>query len=169
MSTPDRQTLYPNLKRGGAASSAKGADIKHASPKWKPPWKAGQSGNPNGRPKGVPNLATQQIKTVARTLVSDPIGLATLQDQYRKGQLPPPVLCMLFHYAFGKPKERIELDAKLETLTFVIASAPPLADPNPPKPGALALSAPAPPEEPEEPEEPEDDERPEEPPDEGAG
>ncbi len=55
------------------------------------------------------------------------MGLAKLQEQYERGTLPPPVLCMLWHYAFGKPKERVEVDSHVDVLRFVITNqvAPP--------------------------------------------
>jgi hypothetical protein len=45
-----------------------------------------------------------------------------LAEQYRQGTLPPPVLCMLFHYAYRKPKERLEVDSKVDVLHFVITN-----------------------------------------------
>ena len=62
-----------------------------------------------GRKKGSPNKVTLEIREAARALVEDPEGQQTLLLQYRKGNLNPSVLQMLYHYAYGKPKDTLEL------------------------------------------------------------
>lgn len=62
-----------------------------------------------GRPKGVPNKVTLEIREAARQFVEDPAGQAKLLEQYQQGNLNPSVLQMLYHYAYGKPKDAIEL------------------------------------------------------------
>ena len=57
-------------------------------------------------------------------MVERPAGLRALTRQYDEGQLPPPVLCMLWHYAYGKPKERIEVQGQVDVLRFVISNQP---------------------------------------------
>jgi hypothetical protein len=61
-----------------------------------------------GRPKGVPNIASREIKDVARRLLEDEAYQARLVTRLRAGKAPP-VEVLLFHYAFGKPVERHEV------------------------------------------------------------
>jgi len=67
-----------------------------------------RGGSP-GRPKGVPNKATKEVKELARRLVLDPEYQQKLRQRLLTGTLPPAVESMLWFYAFGKPKESIEI------------------------------------------------------------
>lgn len=60
-----------------------------------------------GRPKGVPNRATREVRELARSIVEDPGYLEGLKKRVEAGQAPH-METLLFHYAYGKPKERIE-------------------------------------------------------------
>lgn len=64
-----------------------------------------------GRPKGVPNKATRDVQEAARAFLNNPKGLAALQQQYEEGKLPPAVWQLYMHYAYGKPKDTIALEA----------------------------------------------------------
>jgi len=66
-----------------------------------------------GRPKGRLNNATLEIRDAARAFLADPDGQAALLMQYQRGELPPAVLQMFFHYAHGKPKETIDHQGQL--------------------------------------------------------
>ena len=124
MSAPhDKQTLYPNLKRGSGGLNGHTDKNRPPTVKHRGQFKPGNNANPKGRPPG-PSPITLDIKALARTIVEDPIGLARLRTQYQEGQLPPPVLCMLFHYSYGKPKERIEVQGQVDVLRFVISNQP---------------------------------------------
>jgi hypothetical protein len=67
-----------------------------------------RGGSP-GRKPGVPNRATIEVKEAARAFLADPDGQARLLEQYRRGKLHPSVLALFYHYAFGKPKDELEL------------------------------------------------------------
>jgi hypothetical protein len=56
----------------------------------------------------VPNIASREIKDVARRLLEDEAYQARLVTRLRAGKAPP-VEVLLFHYAFGKPVERHEV------------------------------------------------------------
>jgi hypothetical protein len=69
----------------------------------------GQSGNPKGRRKGVPNRVTLEVRKAASALVEDGEYRAELLERLRAGTLPPAVEVMLWHYAYGRPVERVEV------------------------------------------------------------
>lgn len=62
-----------------------------------------------GRIKGVPNKATVQVRELAQGLVNDTDYLVKLRAQLRAGKCAPAVESMLWHYAFGKPKDVVEV------------------------------------------------------------
>ena len=61
-----------------------------------------------GRKKGVPNRATTEVKAICAAIVDDPAYRKTLVARAKAGELPPALEAMLWHYAYGKPKEQIE-------------------------------------------------------------
>jgi uncharacterized protein YggU (UPF0235/DUF167 family) len=62
-----------------------------------------------GRPKGIPNKTTTAVRELAQSLVNDDAYLAKLKAQLRAGKANPAVVTMLWAYAFGKPKETVEI------------------------------------------------------------
>ena len=63
-----------------------------------------------GRPKGSPNKATREIRDAARALVEDPAYRRALAKRLRNGKAPQ-MEVLLHHYAYGKPKETLDVDA----------------------------------------------------------
>ncbi len=61
-----------------------------------------------GRKKGVPNKATAEVRAACVAIVDDAAYRRKLLARARAGTLPPAVECMLWHYAKGKPKDRVE-------------------------------------------------------------
>lgn len=61
-----------------------------------------------GRPKGALNKATREIRDVARRLVEDETYVASLQVRLPEGKAPH-METLLFHYAYGKPKETVDI------------------------------------------------------------
>ena len=49
------------------------------------------------------------MKTACANLVDNPRYRTTLETRLRAGRLAPAIECMLWHYAKGKPVERVEL------------------------------------------------------------
>jgi hypothetical protein len=87
----------------------------------KPRGKPFEKGDPRaGRPKGTPNKATAEIRDLARSLLSRPGYLRHMERQLDEGKLPPPILVMLHHYAYGKPKETVEHTTSTEGLLHKI-------------------------------------------------
>lgn len=74
------------------------------------PWPKGKPRPPGaGRQAGTPNKVTVEVREWAQAILSDPQGQAQLLAQYRRGELSDTKLTLLMHYAYGKPKEQIEL------------------------------------------------------------
>ncbi len=70
-----------------------------------------------GRPKGSLNKRTLEAKAFARQLVCDPTYLQNLQAALGNRNVEASLEAMLWHYAYGKPKEQLELNWHLEKLT----------------------------------------------------
>ena len=60
-----------------------------------------------GRPKGAKNKTTIEVREAARLLVESPEYRASLESRLNKGSAPH-METLLWHYAFGKPKETHE-------------------------------------------------------------
>ncbi len=71
----------------------------------------GVSGNAAGRPRGVENRATTEVKTFARSFVGDEAYRANLRDRIMAGNAPH-LETLLWHYAYGKPADNVELDPR---------------------------------------------------------
>ena len=79
-------------------------------------FKKGQVGPGPGRPVGSQNKSTIEVKRLARQLVNDPTYRKNLHARLRAGEagaMEP----LLWAYAFGKPKEHVEVNWNLEKLT----------------------------------------------------
>ena len=61
-----------------------------------------------GRKVGTPNKATLEIREAARQIVESEQGRKKMLELYNIGELHPALVQMLHHYAYGKPKERVE-------------------------------------------------------------
>ena len=72
-----------------------------------------------GRPAGVPNKATQEMKALAQRLVRDRAYQKNLRTRLQAGELPPAVECMLYHYAYGKPADHLNVKGDLALPTII--------------------------------------------------
>ena len=61
-----------------------------------------------GRPKGALNFRTKQIQAFCRSVCEDPLYRKTVIDRARSGTLGP-MEPVILAYAYGKPKESIDL------------------------------------------------------------
>ena len=65
----------------------------------------------SGRTAGTLNKATREVRELSQKLVTDPAYQANLLERLREGRagaLEP----VLWHYAFGKPRESVSLSAE---------------------------------------------------------
>ena len=62
-----------------------------------------------GRRKGTPNKVTAEAKAVCAAILDDPTYRTNLTARARAGTLAPAVEAMLWHYAFGKPRDSLDV------------------------------------------------------------
>lgn len=65
-----------------------------------------------GRQKGTPNKATTELAARFRAFVEDPKAVERMRREYRAGNLNPMLVKLFFEYAYGKPKEQVELTGR---------------------------------------------------------
>ena len=80
-------------------------------------FKKWQVGPGPGRPKGSQNKLTLEAKALARGLLNDPTYRKNLQADLKNRKVEASIEAMLWHYAYGRPKESLELSWNLEKLT----------------------------------------------------
>jgi hypothetical protein len=73
-----------------------------------------------GRKKGTPNKNTREIKALATRLLSDKTYLTMLQGKLNTGEIPPAIWQTLYHYAYGKPTEMVELNGELRSSVTLV-------------------------------------------------
>jgi hypothetical protein len=73
----------------------------------------------------VRNKVTREVKALAAGILEDPLVQAKLLEQAQRGRLAPAVMGLLFHYAYGKPKETVALEAAPDLPRLVIVVQPP--------------------------------------------
>jgi hypothetical protein len=72
-----------------------------------PPFQTGHKRG--GRPPGRLNKKTLEIRAFAESVVGSEAYRKNLQARLSAGTLAPALEAMLYHYAYGKPPERVEL------------------------------------------------------------
>ena len=72
------------------------------------PFKKGHSGNPAGKKAGTLNKATVEIRDTSRRLLEDKAYVEAFRARLIAGKAPhmEPVL---YYYAYGKPKETVDV------------------------------------------------------------
>jgi hypothetical protein len=76
-----------------------------------------------GRKPGTPNKATVEIKDLARSLLEDPLYLQNLKERLRSGKAQR-IEELLYHYAYGKPMQDVEVSAEMTLEELVLGSMP---------------------------------------------
>jgi hypothetical protein len=102
-------------------------DESHPTVKKRGPGKPFEKGDRRaGRPKGRLNETTIEVRQLARELIEDSEYRANLRARLITGECSPPVETMLWHYAYGKPKESIELTGKDAVTNIFIRGVMPI-------------------------------------------
>jgi hypothetical protein len=78
-----------------------------------------------GRPKGSVPKITQEVRAAARALLDDPAYKDSLRTRLIAGTAPH-METLLWHYSFGKPTERVEIEGTvtLEKIVREVIRAP---------------------------------------------
>ena len=61
-----------------------------------------------GRGKGTPNKVTREVRALAQDLVGDSLYQGRLRQRLVEGELPAALESMLWAYAWGKPRDKVE-------------------------------------------------------------
>ncbi|MCR4341329.1 MAG: hypothetical protein NUW01_15735 [Gemmatimonadaceae bacterium] len=76
-----------------------------------------------GRRRGTPNRVAHrercEIKDFARAVLQDPAYQASLVTRIRDGKAPH-MEALLHHYAYGVPKQPVEMSGELATETTIV-------------------------------------------------
>jgi hypothetical protein len=116
MTAERRQKKHPNLRAGAASAESHENSARKVRGK---PFEKGHA-RKGGRKPGTQNRATREVKALATSILEDPEVQERMLHDAQRGRLPPPVMTMLFHYAYGKPKERIEVQGALEVFKILV-------------------------------------------------
>ena len=93
-------------------------------------------GGSRGRPKGAKNKATIEAKALAREMVLNPEYLANLRTRLVEGKLAPGVESLIWLFAFGRPKNVLDVTVDPGKVIEVVLAAP--QEPKRPEPDAAA-------------------------------
>ena len=74
-----------------------------------------------GRKAGTPNKATVEIRELARSLLEDPAYQEKLKRRLRSGRAQQ-IEGLLYHYAYGKPVQKVALSGELTLEELVLGS-----------------------------------------------
>lgn len=84
-------------------------------------------GGSGGRPKGCLNKITRDVRELATQIVTDEAYRKALVRRIKRGKAPH-METMLWHYAYGKPKETVEHSGRVDginpVLNVIIESGP---------------------------------------------
>jgi hypothetical protein len=73
-----------------------------------------------GRKPGSKNKVTLAVQEFTRSLVEDPTYRAGLLTRLQQHKLSPPIEAMVWHYAYGHPKQTVDLGGTVHHVAKVI-------------------------------------------------
>lgn len=80
-----------------------------------------KKGGQPGRPKGQPNIATREMKALARQLTTEnPKYVAKLRQRLESGRCHPTIEAAMLYYGHGKPKETVKVEAPNERVVSLL-------------------------------------------------
>ena len=82
---------------------------------------------PKGRQKGVVNKVTKEIRAITGALFDERYWVR-VQERLWSGRLHPAIEKVLLAYAYGEPKQKIDLNATIATHTTVLHKHEPALD-----------------------------------------
>ena len=82
----------------------------------------GNQGGP-GRPSGVPNKVTREIRGFSQGLLEDPAYQAKFLRAWRARTLPPRLEEVVWQYAWGKPRQAIDLNSQFDPLEYLASKS----------------------------------------------
>jgi hypothetical protein len=85
-----------------------------------------------GRPKGVPNKATREVREWSKNFLESERYRDLLKVRIERGRAMV-IETLLYHYAYGKPKERIEVEgnAPMPLVIELVKDRRQLGEPDP--------------------------------------
>lgn len=84
-----------------------------------------------GRKKGATDLAKREIKAFARDILESPLYFQRLRARVLAGKAPQ-IEVLLYHYAYGKPREQVDMRVEGSLVVAVIDELhPPTVDVTP--------------------------------------
>lgn len=78
----------------------------------RPPGRPKGTPKTGGRQKGTPNKATVEVRDLCQRLLADPEYQRTFKQRLLSGDLAPGMEQTVWHYAYGKPKDTVELQGE---------------------------------------------------------
>ena len=89
-----------------------------------PPPRAKGSPKTGGRQKGTPNHATVEIKAFAHRVLSDPVYAKNVLVRMRSLDPPAHLETLLYHYAFGRPPQALEVSGSFDHAFYLASKTP---------------------------------------------
>ena len=84
-----------------------------------------------GRRKGTPNKATREVKTFCASILERARYQRQLRERIHKGTLPHAVEAMIWHYAYGVPKQTVAVESKAWPMFVLPGATLPAMSPDP--------------------------------------
>lgn len=81
-----------------------------------------------GRAKGTPNKVTAEVREVCVGILAGKDYQQSIVARVKAGTLPAAVECLMWHYAYGKPKDTLALENAIPVLVVDELTAEDIAE-----------------------------------------